>query len=182
MPRNNRRRPSPPVTIQEDYESANQKSKQPTNEGVVPDESFWSRLLEDIGLNKKVQADESKLTPPSPINKIFGMLNATTTSITSTTTLPTTTTTTMTSKLTAPTTTTFTTTTTTSTTSQATDAPNIHTNNLFANAGADMHIYYPSRMCILNGIQTRFVPKSASEKIERWLWIKLDSSPAFGVK
>ncbi|CAF1112750.1 unnamed protein product [Brachionus calyciflorus] len=66
----------------------------------------------------------------------------------------------------------------TTTTTKITDPPKIFTSNLQANAGFDLNVYYPSRMCTLNGSLTSFLQEKI---ITRWEWIKDSSSPAFGV-
>lgn len=80
---------------------------------------------------------------------------------------------------TAKTTTTTTTASTTTTTPMHTDAPAIMTKNLVANAGEDIHIYYPSKTCILNGSRSQISSKLENEGIT-WIWTKQESSPAFG--
>lgn len=77
-------------------------------------------------------------------------------------------------------TTTTTTTSTTTTTPMHTDAPAIMTENLVANAGEDIHVYYPAKTCILNGTKSRISPSLRNEAIS-WIWTKQESSPAFGV-
>ena len=87
------------------------------------------------------------------------------------------------STLTTPTTTTKTTTTTATTTTKTpfnTDAPKISTKNLIADAGENIHIYYPSKSCILNGTLSRFSNSLTYGEIT-WKWTKLENSPAFGV-
>lgn len=64
------------------------------------------------------------------------------------------------------------------TSTKATDPPKIFTNNLQANAGPNINVYYPSRMCILNGSLTNFLDLN---RISKWEWTKDTSSPAFGV-
>ncbi len=69
---------------------------------------------------------------------------------------------------------------TTSTTSKRTltEPREIHTEDLFADAGQDIHVYYPSTMCILNGTNTKLI--RTDKQIVKWLWTKFDSSPGFG--
>ena len=62
------------------------------------------------------------------------------------------------------------------------DAPKLFTKNLIANAGQDIHVYYPSDTCILNGTLSKFWALSNQHKIVKWNWVKLNSSPAFGVR
>ncbi len=62
------------------------------------------------------------------------------------------------------------------------EPPSLYTESLKANAGRDIHVYYPSTMCILNGSLTDIFSKNPSEYyITKWEWIKLETSPAFGV-
>jgi hypothetical protein len=74
-----------------------------------------------------------------------------------------------------------TTTTTTETTTTTTEVQKIYSENLIADAGPDIHVFYPSTVCVLNGNLTIFKPKNAEESITKWIWTKLDNSPAFGV-
>lgn len=76
--------------------------------------------------------------------------------------------------------TTSTTTTSTTTPLANTDAPKIMTENLIANAGADIHVYYPSKVCILNGTSSKVLNINNSNMKIQWTWSKLESSPAFG--
>jgi hypothetical protein len=71
----------------------------------------------------------------------------------------------------------------TTTMSTTTEPQEVYTEKLKANAGEDVYIYYPSRVCVLNGTQTILLLRSAGddETIQTWHWSKLDSSPAFGV-
>lgn len=64
------------------------------------------------------------------------------------------------------------------TSTKATDPPKIFTNNLQANAGSNIDVFYPSRLCILNGSLTNFLQQ---KQIKKWEWSKDSSSPAFGV-
>lgn len=114
----------------------------------------------------------------SPITKNTPMFSNTTLKSTTTRTTTTTSTTTTTTNKTTTTTTTSSTTTTKKTI--MTDAPTIYTKNLEANAGSDIHVYYPSRTCILNGSLSKYVGKNKKQGIVKWSWTKLDSSPAFG--
>lgn len=157
MPKNSRRRPSPPVSL-ENVENEEKESKK-SGESM----SLWNSILQELGMGAKAKTSqevEKDEKDEKPTNKILSALDKIAHEIEAKTT---------------------TTTTTTTTTSTSTEAPNIHTNNLFANAGQDIHVYYPSKMCVLNGTNTRFVPKSSNDFIQRWLWVKADSSPAFGV-
>lgn len=69
-------------------------------------------------------------------------------------------------------------TTTSTTTPTPTDAPDLFSDDIIANAGPDIHIYYPSKICVLNGTTSKISKKG--EWIVKWLWTKMDSSPAFG--
>lgn len=80
-------------------------------------------------------------------------------------------------KTTSSSTTTSSTTTTTSK-KPLTEPREIHTEDLFADAGQDIHVYYPSTMCILNGTNTKLI--RTDKRIVKWLWTKFDNSPAFG--
>jgi hypothetical protein len=73
-----------------------------------------------------------------------------------------------------------TTTSTTTTTSKKplTEPREIHTEDLFADAGRDIHVYYPSTMCVLNGTSSKLI--RTDKRIAKWLWTKFDNSPAFG--
>jgi hypothetical protein len=130
---------------------------------------LWDDFLKELGIKKKHQKSSEKEN--MSINKIDEtktqeINNSTTVSITTTS---------------SSTTTTTTTTTTPSTTTQVTDAPDLFTDDLVANAGSDIHVYYPSSICILNGTKTKYYTASSSKMIVKWLWTKMDSSPAFGV-
>lgn len=119
-------------------------------------------------LSDEVASTEATISP----ERIIETTISTTTSTTSTATP---TTSTATSK---PRTTTSTKPTTTTTAESVfTDSPKISTENLRAEAGEDIQVHYPSTSCILNGSLSK-VPDG---EIIRWMWTKLDRSPAFGV-
>ena len=144
---------------------------------------MWENFLKELGIKNKHQENRNRKEKENAnvdksTNKIVPVtesipLNSqqmTSTIITSSTTSTTTTSTT-----------TTTTTTTPSTTTQVTDAPDLFTDDLVANAGSDIHVYYPSSICILNGTKTKFYTSTSNKKITKWLWTKMDASPAFGV-
>ena len=136
---------------------------------------MWENFLKELGIKNKHQdntnrkekenANEDKSANkivPVAESKPLNYQRTTSTIITSSTT-------------------TSTTTTTPSTTTQVTDAPDFFTDDLVADAGSDIHVYYPSSICILNGTKTKFYTTTSNKKITKWLWTKMDSSPAFGV-
>lgn len=131
---------------------------------------LWENFLKELGIKKKHQKSSEKENMST--NKID---ETTTQEINNSTSVSTTTTSSST------TTTTTTTTTTPSTTTQVTDAPDLFTDDLVANAGSDIHVYYPSNICVLNGTKTKYFTASSSKMIVKWLWTKMDTSPAFGV-
>jgi len=111
---------------------------------------LWENFLKELGIKNKHQdntnrkekenANEDKSANkivPVAESKPLNYQRTTSTIITSSTT-------------------TSTTTTTPSTTTQVTDAPDLFTDDLVADAGSDIHVYYPSSICILNGTKTKF--------------------------
>ena len=160
-----RKRPPPIIFESGEFESGKVMNRA-KNDSTDPVEPLWQNILKELGIKSQPKpTDEKEASPPE-----FSNLNTTTIEPLTATSTTSTSTTTMT-----------TTTTTPSTTTPVTDAPDLFTDDLVANAGADIHVYYPSTMCILNGTSTRFYTSSPKKQIIKWLWTKMDSSPAFGV-
>ena len=174
------RRKRPPLVDSAEIDSSSRGAKVNSTESVDP---LWEKFLNELGIKNKQQKNENKdktlldsvedkTVPLShPLMKSTVSISAISTKIPTTTTVTT-----------ATTTTTTTTSTTPSSTTQITDAPDLYTDDLVAYAGSDIHVYYPSNVCVLNGTLTRYYTSSSTKKIVKWLWTKMDSSPAFGVK
>lgn len=144
-------------------ETKHNKRKRPTDLKMNIDPS--DELLNEIikGLEAEKNSDDDKLKITDTLNEMKSQ-----TPLTDQTTLSTSTT--------------STTTTLTTTTKETTTEPvKITTNNLIAFAGNDIHVYYPSTMVILDGSLTRYYGTDGIDGIVKWVWIKHESSPAFGV-
>jgi hypothetical protein len=173
---NSRRRPSPVISSYEETDSLPDIQK----EIIQEQESILKELAKKVNMNKQdiesVQLDASEPNYKNELNRPdANQLKADTTSTPTSSTTP--------KAITTITTTTATTTASTTTFRTTTEPQQVRTEKLIANAGEDLFIYYPSRVCILNGTKTELILKSADddEYIRAWHWTKLDSSPAFGV-
>ena len=170
---NNRRRP--PLTF-EDNTNTNTNNDVGSLNNVLNDKNF-EPLIQEIydelsqEANLKSENKPNKMEEPASTTKFIEPATTThpelITSITST------------KKTVSPS---ISTTTPLPTTTRTYEPPSLYTETLKANAGKDIHVYYPSTMCILNGTLTSFFTKNPYEYyITKWEWIKLDTSPAFGV-
>ncbi len=151
-------------TLKYDNQQASSKRKRPdlnNNDENLNDEYTLDGILKELGLEKNdILSDQSatsiinqnvSMPTTTPLNKNLPTISTTTLSTPTTTEEP------------------------------ITEPAKIDTKDLKAFAGNDIHVYYPTTTVVLDGSLTRYYGSDGIDGITGWLWIKHESSPAFGV-